>query len=96
MTSTNAHATLGRAEWDAEVLDRAIAQQSQTDWEDAQRLCHDALSIIVRVKTGEVPEASADLLLAQLSERAEPEARALANHLVDGLSAFFHQAGYWA
>ena len=89
------HVALGRAAHDREVRERAFAQQSPAQWDEAKRMCLQAIDIVFQHETGHLSAAAANVQLTELSERSEPETRALATHLADGLSAYFVHAGYW-
>lgn len=95
MSMLSEHIEFGRVAHDAEVRERAFAQQSPAQWDDAKRLCLRAMEIVVQHETGQLSTTAANLQLIELSQRTEPETRVLANHLAEGLVAHFVHAGYW-
>lgn len=89
------HVEFGRETHDDEVRNRAFAQQSPAQWDEAKRLCFRVMEIVFQHETGQISATAANIQLSELSQRSEPETRALANHLAEGLSAYFFHAKYW-
>lgn len=95
MSVLSEQAELDRAVHDREVRKRAFAQQSPAQWDEAKRVCLRAFDIVFHHEAGHLSATAAKVQLTDLSRRSEPETRALANHLTEGLSAYFSRAGYW-
>ena len=85
----------GPATLEGDMVEETLVQQSPTRWDEAKELCLSAMDIVLRHEAGQISTATANVQLSALSQQTDPETRALATHLSEGVTAFFVHAGYW-